>query len=307
MVRSQPVRGESARAAALLSLLATVSMASGACKPEFAERYSNIAGPRVLAVKSDPAEENPVVRKTDVQYSVLFVDQTGPRDDATIDWAFCTDATPPNELNEVSSTCLATSGSQLRPLSGSGVTASGPVPDNGGCRQFGPSPPQTDGGPPGRPADPDPTGGYYQPVRLIVSASPPITAIGETRLHCDLAGATSDVQRDYANRYKDNENPSIEALTTLGSNQQEVVPYDGSTPSLSVGVGQQVDLRLSWPACDTNVPCPPDAMERHWLPGTGSMRRRGELCAFRSPEPDHHRTKRGHARLLVFDRGLLCQ
>src|SRR5262249_34304515 len=96
-VRQTLVEGMSAR-----WLLGGLCLAGIACKPEFAERYSNVAGPRVLAVMSEPAEADPIVFRMDIQYTALFVDQTGPRDDASIAWAFCTEPTPPSELNDVS-------------------------------------------------------------------------------------------------------------------------------------------------------------------------------------------------------------
>lgn len=261
MVNSKPTRGR-IETLGLGVLLAFIGVTGAACKPEFAERYSNVTGPRVLGVSSNPPEANPIVMKGDINYAVLFVDQTGPRDDVSVGWAFCTTPTPPSELGSVSQSCLEPAGPQLIQLSGGGVTAAGALPSQPNpCRQFGPNPPETDGGPPGRPADPDPTGGFYQPVRLIVNANPPITAIGQTRLHCDLAGATSDVQHDYALRYRENTNPAIDGLSELGANQQDLAPYDGTNPSLTVSPGQNVDLRLRWAACDANVPCPAGAMD----------------------------------------------
>ena len=55
-----------------------------------------------------------------------------------------------------------------------------------------------------------PTGGYYQPVRLIASEGGGRSiAVGETRLSCGLAGATPDVLRGLSSRYHANVNPVV--------------------------------------------------------------------------------------------------
>src|SRR5262249_47970952 len=102
--------------------------AGSACKPEFAERASQVTSLRVLAVGSDPAEADPLQTNKMVQYSALVVDPKGPRDDAQVQWTFCTDPKPVNELNDVSNTCFDPDpdASQFILLMGTGPKASAP-------------------------------------------------------------------------------------------------------------------------------------------------------------------------------------
>ena|SRR5262252_8597711 len=237
--------------------LAMPVLAGLACQPEFAERSSAVTGLRVLAIEGDPAEVPPRAMAPTMHYHALVVDAAGPRDDVALDWAFCTEPRPVNELNDVSQACLQRQADWLLPLAGSSSTASGPLPANG-CRQFGPNPPEPkDGGMLGRPADPDSTGGYYQPVRVLSADGLALQAVGQTRLHCDLAGATADVLREFSLRYRDNANPAIDGL--FADSWDQMVPPDG--PGVSpwvVTVGSTQHFGVHWAMCDPNVPCPPD-------------------------------------------------
>src|SRR5882672_4342413 len=86
------------------------------------------------------------------------------------------------------------------------------------CKQFGPDVPMVmPGQTPGRPVDPDPTGGYYQPVRLIApEEGVDIVGLGETRLACGLAGASPDLLEAFQGRYHANINPAVESLSAVG-------------------------------------------------------------------------------------------
>jgi hypothetical protein len=231
-----------------------------ACKPEFSERSSLVTGLRVLAIQSEPAEAAPRASTPAIQYAALVVDETGSRD-AELDWAFCTEPRPVSELNDVSQACFLRRADWILPMSGAGLVATGSLPTNG-CRQFGPNPPEArDGGALGRPSDPDSTGGYYQPVRVLSNSEAGVEAVGQTRLHCDLAGATSDILREYSFRYRNNTNPIVEELVAVGGVDETLLPDAPSVPPFAVASGATVHLRASWAACDANVPCPPDATD----------------------------------------------
>jgi hypothetical protein len=198
----------------------------------------------VLAVRSDPAEAAP---KDTVKYTALYADATGTLTTAPIDWAYCEERKPLKELGPVSPLCLQRSADFILPL-GIGATASGALPDIA-CRQFGPDVPQTKPGEPsGRPVDPDTTGGYYQPLRLVVSGDTgDAYTIGENRLLCGLAGATPEAAKDYKDRYRPNTNPAVASLTIVETGA--ALALDDGKSTNPIGAGQHVTLRAAWNAC----------------------------------------------------------
>jgi len=259
--------------------LVALVVSLGGCEPEFSDRSSAVASTRILAVRSDPAESLP---NKPASYTALLVDSNGTRADGAIDWAYCTEPRPLAELNDASSQCFVLKADYLIPL-GSGLAVSGTVPQNA-CRQFGPDVPEAKPGePPGRPADPDATGGYSQPLRLILpEGNGFVLGLGETRLTCGLAGATSENVTKFKSRYRQNQNPE---LTEVAALHPDPVPLladgeEGATP-FEIGHGEALVLRASWPACpaepkcgdgicgQTEDPmgCPDDCKEPHGCPG----------------------------------------
>src|SRR6185369_17204063 len=115
--------------------------------------------------------------------------------------------------NDVSTRCFSPDESILEHFESTGVAVAHAIPTMpNACNQFGPDVPDTK--PPGRPADPDATGGFYQPLRLLVNRGDHYDlTLAETRISCHLPGATSEVVRDYNQRYRPNENPAVKALT----------------------------------------------------------------------------------------------
>jgi hypothetical protein len=95
---------------------------------------------------------------------------------------------------------------------------------------FGPNAPAAKAGePPFRPRDPDITGGYYVPVRLLVD-----DGLGETlmafefeRVFCGLGGAPLSAIQDYNTNYKKNTNPTLQGLAIVAS--------DGSRADILAG------------------------------------------------------------------------
>ena len=81
--------------------------------------------------------------------------------------------------------------------------------------------------PPGRPADPDPTGGYYQPVRLILPTSgTPILVAEESRILCGLPGATAPVLTQFHTEYQANTNPVLAGLEVVSGGATASLPPD---------------------------------------------------------------------------------
>ncbi|APR79514.1 Hypothetical protein A7982_04861 [Minicystis rosea] len=222
------------------------------CQPDLGARSSSVEGLRLLAIQMTPAETSPGLP---VSYAALLVDPNGERPDVPIDWAFCNLQKPLSELDDVAPECFTYGAEFLAPL-GQGPTAQGKLPITG-CSLFGPDvPPAMAGQPPGRPADPDLTGGYYQPVRLIVPDEVPLLGAGESRLVCGLPGATTDVLSEFKLKYKVNENPSITGVSVIsGKEETALAPDDGTSSAFEVAAGKKITLRASWPACSQLPAC----------------------------------------------------
>ena len=209
-------------------------------------------GLRALAVRAEPAEAAP---GQEITYTALLVDQSGERGAAPVDWAYCSEPKPQASLNDVATSCFVLQADYLTPL-GTGLQVTGALPANA-CRQFGPDVPDAmPGEPPGRPADPDPSGGYYQPVRLILpNGADYLLAAGEARLTCGLPGATSEIFQEFKKGYRRNQNPEIKAMTVIATPEVALLPDDGATPSITVAPGKELRLRAAWPACPGAPTC----------------------------------------------------
>ncbi|HEU4408910.1 MAG TPA: hypothetical protein VFS43_26850 [Polyangiaceae bacterium] len=237
------------RAALALSLAL-----AGACRPDFDRGPSLVEGARVLAVRSTPAEARP---GEPVTFRALFVDPSGARADIFTEWAFCNERKPLTELGPVASACLVPSGPALAPF-GSGASAGAALPAEG-CRLFGPDPPEAKAGePPGRPVDPDASGGYYQPLRLLytVNGGEPRYALGGTRLVCGLAGVNQDTFAEFGRRYRPNENPALASLRALLPNGDALaLSPEGEGEPARVAPGTRLRFVAAWPACPASDAC----------------------------------------------------
>lgn len=195
----------------------------GACVPDLDQHTSIVDRPEILAVIAEPAE---APAGTMVSYHALVATPDGEAVAPSLSWAYCTKPKPPTEDDAVSTACLDDPGVML---TGTGADATGTIPQ-ATCMLFGPNPP----GAGFRPRDPDPTGGFYQPVR--VSGDGALT-FGLDRIACDLANAPPAVVADFRARYHANQNPPAITLTTGGN------PVDGAI----VDAGATIDLHASWP------------------------------------------------------------
>ncbi|HEY0192457.1 MAG TPA: hypothetical protein VGC42_15160 [Kofleriaceae bacterium] len=186
------------------------------CDDALDQRLAIVDQPRVIAVVAEPPEVAPggAVRYTAV------IGGPGGAEAAAPAWAFCTAPKPPTEDNAVSADCLDDPHEQ--PL-GTAPSIMATVPGSG-CLLFGPETPSTEL----RPRDPDPTGGYYQPVRVVAGD---LLAFELTRITCHLPTAPGDVAHDYDLRYVANRNPTLDPI---------------ALPALRAGT--DVTLTASWPA-----------------------------------------------------------
>ncbi|HEY0463099.1 MAG TPA: hypothetical protein VGC79_02770 [Polyangiaceae bacterium] len=244
-----------------IAVLVALAPCLFACAPEFSERSSAVTAPRVLGIRSSPAE---VLPGEDVSYQLLVGNVQGTVASPRADWSYCTQPKATNELNDVAPQCFG-EGDFVIPF-GTGTAPTGTLPVNA-CAQFGPDVPQPSSGSgsdssgnavtqtQGRPTDPDSTGGYYQPVILRVrTAGTEIPTLGETRITCGLAGSTGEQFEEYNQRTKTNENPQISTVIVPSLANAELTPEEAAEP-LAVSAAQVLTLRVSWPACPTQPSC----------------------------------------------------
>jgi len=221
------------------------------CGVDFDDHLSLVSEPRVLAIRSEPAEAKP---GTQVRYQALVA--RGGADGVLPDmgWAFCNERKPLAELGPVNLLCLEREGENLVQI-GEGSTAQGTLPRQG-CRNFGPSAPPASGGEPaGRPVDPDASGGYHQPVRIFVEGPEPAVTLGQTRIVCGLAGATPEQLGEFNRRYTANQNPELQGLSVVrGGEERAFVPGPEFDPANVVRAGERLRLRASWASC-AEAPC----------------------------------------------------
>jgi hypothetical protein len=210
--------------ALVLAALGAFVLGPLGCVEDVGPSPSIVLAPRVLAVISEPPETRTGETTT---LSTLVATPEGTATPSSASWGFCTTPKPLTENNSVSSACFADA---VAPIAGATAVVVATIP-NPSCSLFGPDVPP-DGT---RPRDPDPTGGYFQPVRVDVAG---ISAIGEHRIVCNLASAPVNIAREYRERYVPNRNP---AHFTVSFGDGEV---RGST---------DVTLTGSWDASDAET------------------------------------------------------
>ncbi|HTQ06858.1 MAG TPA: hypothetical protein VMI54_23535 [Polyangiaceae bacterium] len=236
------------------AVVAAVGLVAG-CKPDIAGAPSIIDGPRILAIKSEPAEAAPKANPTPtITWSTLFVGPDGNLDPSRLDWALCMARKPLATAGEIAPECLAPSGPDLNDL-GAGDSVSNLLPDSG-CNLFGPNPPvPMPGEPAPRPTDPDSTGGFYQPLRIADDEPDGYEyAVGLTRISCGLARVSPDQAADYQQRYRPNQNPSLSNVVVDPDQSAAPLTSDPSTTAV-VNAGSQVTLRATWPDCPLEPTC----------------------------------------------------
>lgn len=227
-------------------------VAAAACVPELEDDLSIIAEPRLIALRSVPAE---VAEGQSVRFEALVAAPSGAAQLAP-SFQLCSTKKPLTELGPVSPACLVAGGAfpGAAELLGSGSEVEAQV-SRDACRLFGPRRPEPrPGEPAGRPVDPDDTGGFYQPViawlgdgRLVASG---------VRLQCGPSGATREALLDYAARYRRNENPELARVELLRDDQEPVLLASSvETEPARIGPGESVRLRASWASCPRIASC----------------------------------------------------
>lgn len=228
-------------------VLVGLVLGTSGCLPENDDDLSLVDSPRVLAVRAEPAEAPP---EASVTFESLFVDATGTRTDAPIDWAFCIARKPLSELGPINADCRNPASDSRIPI-GEGLSASAALPKDA-CRLFGPQLPEPKvGEPAGRPVDADSTGGFYQPLVLDVAEGASALTLFGSRLRCTLSGVTQSQSVAFERAYRPNENPRLESLRLAGG---ELLP-DAASGSTSVAPGSEIRLEASWAVCPATSEC----------------------------------------------------
>jgi hypothetical protein len=220
------------------------------CVPEVDVDESIVSEPRVLAIQAIPAEAQP---NTEVTYRALLVDQNGVRSEGELSWFYCSVPKPLAELGPISPECLGGTTERLHRI-GRGLEVKGTLPADA-CSLFGPNPPPPiDDQPPGRPPDPDQTGGFKLPVMLgmDVGAGQDILLF-EQRMACGLSAVTPRVSIEFNQRYHKNENPAAHSLEVTRSTGANTLL--GEADLLEVSANESVDLSLGWAACPQSDSC----------------------------------------------------
>jgi hypothetical protein len=228
-----------------------LAVAGGACKPNLNQTVSIVTTPRILAVVAEPAEAQPGGA---VKYSALYADASGTIAMPAIDWTFCDAREPLAELGPVNPKCVEPGSADWFQPIGVGDDVPATMPSTA-CQTYGPDvPPVMMGMPQPRPVDADPTGGYYQPVR-VTSPDGAIT-LGETRISCGAGGAPALVGVDFQHRYHLNVNPAVASLVPVAADGSPGAPFVtaemGTNP---VPANARVALRASWVDCPATDTC----------------------------------------------------
>jgi hypothetical protein len=220
------------RPGSALAMTVAFLFATSTCVPDLGPGDSLLTSTRILAVRAEPAEAPP---GTKVTFEAFVAGPSGVVATAPIVWDFCAAPRPLTDDNVVSSACL---GPSALVSAGTGPTTVATTPPNG-CSLFGPDPPS--GG--FRPADPDATGGYYQPLRLDLAGAQ--SAFALARIHCDLANAGAAAAATFAAAYKANQNPALRGITGA---------IGGVAVALNaIPAGARVDLTAAWSAADAET------------------------------------------------------
>lgn len=189
-----------------------------ACVPDLGERDSLVTETTIIAIRGEPPDVEPGAK---VHFDVLVATPEGPIAAPIARWDYCAAAKRLTENGSVSASCLFDPG--VSPIAAGPSTVDTTIPANA-CNVFGPRTLRQDD----RPRDPDITGGYYQPLRVIVGGK---VGFGFERVACGAPLAPADVVDDFGKRYHANRNPTLDPIALPTATR-----------------GARVVLRASWPA-----------------------------------------------------------
>jgi hypothetical protein len=222
------------------------------CVPTFDDNLPLIDEPTVLSVQAEPAEAAP---GKEVQLSALVGTPELNGAPPDLSWGLCIARKPLTELGPVNPVCIQapSAGSKDIVDLGSATTVTAKLPMDA-CRLFGPSLPEPmNGEPAGRPVDPDPTGGYYQPISVTLLDSR-VTSMGSVRIFCPPSGLDQLQAAEFNATYRNNQGPRIDALSAR-TDSGESLPIPDEPDALVVAPKQVLHLEASWQACPRSAVC----------------------------------------------------
>ena len=237
------------RAALSISLLL---MGAVGCVPTFDDNLPLIVRPTVLAVQAEPAEAAP---GKEVQLTSLVGTPELNGKVPELSWGLCIARKPLTELGPVNPICVQAPSPAVKDIVdlGSGTTVTATLPMDA-CRLFGPSLPEPmNGEPAGRPVDPDPTGGYYQPVSATLLGSG-VTSMGAVRVFCLPSGLDQLQAAAFNTQYRNNQSPAIDAIAAR-TDAGEVLAIPDEPDELEAAPNQVLHLEASWQACPRSPVC----------------------------------------------------
>ena len=229
-----------------------LSLVSSACVPTFDDNLPLVDKPTVLAIQAEPAE---VVPGKEVELSALVGTPDGSGSTPELSWGLCTARKPLTELGPVNPVCIRapTQGQKELIDLGTGVSVRATLPLDA-CRLFGPSLPEPmNGQPAGRPVDPDPTGGYYQPISVTL-LGPNVTSMGSVRIFCPPSGLDQEQAVSFNSQYRNNQSPSIDRVSAR-TDAGETLPIPDEPQALSVATNQVLQLEAAWHPCPHSAVC----------------------------------------------------
>jgi len=222
------------------------------CVPTFDDNLPLIDKPTLLAIEAEPAEAAP---GKEVLFSAL-VGTPDPNGAAPkLAWGLCIARKPLTELGPVNPVCIQAPGQAPEEIVdlGTGVSVKATLPLDA-CRLFGPSLPEPmNGEPAGRPVDPDPTGGFYQPISVTLLNSS-VTSMGSVRIFCPPSGLDQEQAAEFNAKYRNNQSPRIETLSAR-TESGEILPIPSEPDTLTVAANQVLHLEASWSACPHSATC----------------------------------------------------
>jgi len=234
------------------STLTLALLGANACVPTFDDNLPLIDKPTLIAIQAEPAEAAP---GKEVQLSALIANPDLSGTTSKLSWGMCIARKPLTELGPVNPVCIqapAKAENDIVDL-GTGTAVDAALPMDA-CRLFGPSLPEPmNGEPAGRPVDPDPTGGFYQPVSVTLLDSA-VTSMGSVRIFCPPSGLDQQQAAQFNANYRNNQSPRIDRLSAR-TDSGEVLPIPDEPDVLSVSANQVLNLQASWQACPHTSVC----------------------------------------------------
>lgn len=209
------------------------------CVPEIDDDPSLVVEGQILAVQFEPAEVKP---ESATQVNALVAASDDAELEKDVSFALCVARKPLSELGPVHPACLHGEDEDARRAVGRGIDVQLTVPKNA-CNLFGPQrPPAEPGQPPGRPVDPDATGGFYQPVVATLDAA----VLGSLRLNCGLPGGSQAQVAQYNQDHVANQNPVAQKLEIkVADGEWQTIPF-GADDAVRVPRDEAISVRSRW-------------------------------------------------------------